>query len=663
MAGSDPEMRFPDAARAVPRRLAAALALSGLLAAGVAARGAENPCFDCHEAKDVQPMGVHADLDCKDCHAAIRELPHPEKLPAVDCSACHPDVVQEYSASAHAAAAGRGAKDAASCRSCHGAAHAIVSVSDPASPVAKRNQAETCGSCHANPEFLARHAIPFAHPVEAYRLSVHGRAVAAGNEKAAICSDCHRSHAIVPGSDPRSPISPAKVADTCGTCHPQVHDTYVKSVHGQARAQGVRDAPTCTDCHGEHAILAPSEPNSLVNPARVSVVTCGRCHGDERLAARYNLPVDKVPTFADSYHGLALRSGSQTVANCASCHGVHDILPSRDPRSTVNPANLAHTCGTCHPGAGQRFAIGRVHAMPDSQGENVVVRYIRWTYLFLIPITIGLMLLHNGLDFVAKLVRGASVPHGGGQVPRMNLHFRVAHWLVVASFPILVLTGFALKYPGAWWAEPFVALEGRMAFRGAVHRAAGVVLLLSMLYHCVHLALVPRDRVILRQMLPRLRDLRDAWGAVLHNLGRGPRPRFGMFSYAEKAEYLAFVWGTLVMAVSGGILWFNNWSLRNLPKWVSDAATALHWYEAILATAAIAVWHFYMVIFDPDVYPMDRAWITGKASAAHLKATRPEYFEALVDEQRREEAREAEAGESPPRTAAPRDGGKDGEES
>jgi hypothetical protein len=84
------------------------------------------------------------------------------------------------------------------------------------------------------------------------------------------------------------------------------------------------------------------------------------------------------------------------------------------------------------------------------------------------------------------------------------------------------------------------------------------------------------------------------------------------------------------MAGSGFVLWFNNWSLRNLPKWVSDAATALHWYEAILATAAIAVWHFYMVIFDPDVYPMDQAWITGRASASHLQETRPRYLRALL---------------------------------
>src|SRR6185436_16602875 len=114
--------------------------------------------------------------------------------------------------------------------------------------------------------------------------------------------------------------------------------------------------------------------------------------------------------------------------------------------------------------------------------------------------------------------------------------------------------------------------------------------------------------------------------AVAYNLGvRRERPRFLVFSYAEKAEYLAFVWGSLIMAASGLLLWFNDWTLRQLPKWVSDVATAVHWYEAILAALAILVWHFYMVIFDPSVYPMDRAWLTGRASADHLRHTRPAY--------------------------------------
>ena len=72
------------------------------------------------------------------------------------------------------------------------------------------------------------------------------------------------------------------------------------------------DAPVCTDCHGEHLILGPKLPGSLVNASRLSTVTCGRCHGEERLAIRYNLPTNVVPSYADSYHGLAARGGSRS---------------------------------------------------------------------------------------------------------------------------------------------------------------------------------------------------------------------------------------------------------------------------------------------------------------------------------------------------------------
>src|SRR5262249_46066494 len=73
------------------------------------------------------------------------------------------------------------------------------------------------------------------------------------------------------------------------------------------------------------------------------------------------------------------------------------------------------------------------------------------------------------------------------------------------------------------------------------------------------------------------------------------------------------VWGTVVMVITGLLLWFNNWSLQFLPKWALDVSTSIHWYEAILATLAILVWHFYSVIFDPDVYPLDMAWLTGQS--------------------------------------------------
>jgi cytochrome b subunit of formate dehydrogenase len=128
---------------------------------------------------------------------------------------------------------------------------------------------------------------------------------------------------------------------------------------------------------------------------------------------------------------------------------------------------------------------------------------------------------------------------------------------------------------------------------------------------------------------------------VRFNLGLSKtRPRFGVFSYAEKAEYWAYLWGTLLMAVTGFVLWFDDFSLRHFPKWVSDAATAMHYYEAILATGAIVIWHLYMVVFDPDVYPMERAWLTGRASAQHVRHHRPAYYRALVRAARAQERKD-----------------------
>jgi cytochrome b subunit of formate dehydrogenase len=587
-------------------------------------------CLACHEDPRTN-RSVHGPLACVDCHSdlsKVKDFPHAEKLRKVECGSCHEDETKQLQSSVHAPA-GAGA-DRPGCASCHGPGHLILPAGDRGSAVAKTNLAATCGACHSNPEFLARHRIPFARPVEAYRLSVHGRAVARGNQAAASCSDCHGSHRVLASRDPASKTNHWKVPETCGACHQEVSRTYLASVHGQAVTNGVQGSPVCTDCHGEHALLAPSEPNSLVNPARVSTVTCGRCHADERLAERYNLPRDNVSAYQDSYHGLAQRSGRPTVANCASCHGVHNILPSRDPGSTVNAANLAKTCGVCHPGAGERFAIGSIHVKAAGGSGHWIVRYIRYVYLVLIPLTLGFMLFHNLLDFLSKLWRGARRGPGNEEVPRMNLNFRIAHALVVVSFPLLVITGFALKYPEAWWATPLLALENGASLRGDVHRAAALLLIAAFAYHVIHLLLVPRDRVLLRQMWPRLRDAKDVAGVIRHNLGFASRPVFSMFSYAEKAEYWAFLWGTAVMVISGFVLWFNNFSLRRFPTWVSDAATAIHFYEAILAAFSILIWHFYMVIFDPEVYPMDLAWLNGNASAEHVRHTRPSYYRRLT---------------------------------
>ena len=598
------------------------------------AKIAKVQCATCHadEAKSF-PASVHSVLGesaCATCHGSVHELTTAEKLIPGKCTECHAEQAKDLASSIHGQAAKSGDPDAPKCVSCHGPIHAVKESSEADATNARKNMADTCAKCHSDAGFLSRHKIPVAHPVASYKQSVHARAVALGKE-AATCSSCHGSHDIYPATDQRSKVNHWKVPGTCAQCHKEIAREFNESVHGEAVKNGVRDAPVCIDCHGEHLIMDPSNPASPLNAENVSAQTCGRCHGDPRLALRYELPVDRLTSYAASYHGLALQEGKVTAANCASCHGVHAILRSSDPRSTVNPANLRKTCGQCHQGVAEaKFTVGPIHVQTGAGPNNPVVEWIRWTYWVLIPVTLGFMLLHNLLDFLSKLIRRRPRRESGETVLRMNLGFRIAHWGIMVSFPTLAFTGFALKYPEFWWSKPLLLWESAAGWRGGLHRTAAVVMLLAIVYHCVHLARNKRDRSFLWAMIPTIRDATDMVQVFRYNLGLTKQePKFAKFNYAEKVEYLAFMWGSVVMAVSGFLLWFNNFALRHYPKWVTDAATAVHWYEAILATFAIIIWHFYMVIFDPMVYPMDTAWINGKIPADHYRHSRPEYFRAL----------------------------------
>ncbi|MFZ0800208.1 MAG: cytochrome b/b6 domain-containing protein [Terriglobales bacterium] len=598
------------------------------------AKIAKVKCATCHadEAKSL-PTSAHSILGesaCASCHGSVHELTTAEKLMPAKCAECHGEELKALESSIHGQAAKHGDPDAPKCVSCHGPIHAVKSSSEADSTIAPKNIPDTCAKCHSDAGFLSRHQIPVAHPVASYKQSVHGRAVALGKD-AATCSSCHGSHDIYPATDERSRVNHWKVPETCGQCHKEIAREFNESVHGEAVKAGVRDAPVCIDCHGEHLIIDPKSAASPLNARNISEETCGRCHGDPRLALRYNLPADRLPSYAGSYHGLALTEGKVTAANCASCHGVHSILRSSDPRSTVNAANLAKTCGACHKGVVEaKFTIGPVHVQTSTGAAHPVVQWIRWTYLVLIPVTLGFMMLHNLVDYLAKVIRRQPRHETGGQVTRMNRNFRIAHWGVILSFPTLVVTGFALKYPDAWWTRPLLLGEGIFSFRGALHRTAAVVLLASTIYHVIHLARNRRDRMFLKAMLPELKDATDLVQVFSYNLGlTKTEPHFKKFNYAEKMEYWAFMWGTVVMTVSGFLLWFNNFTLTHFPKWVSDAATAVHYYEALLATFSILIWHFYMVIFDPLVYPMDTAWLNGKVPADHYRHSRPEYLRAL----------------------------------
>lgn len=341
---------------------------------------------------------------------------------------------------------------------------------------------------------------------------------------------------------------------------------------------------------------------------------------------------------------MASKVGSSTVANCASCHGVHDILPSSDPRSKINPANLAATCGKCHPGANQEFVRAKVHFDGTQRADfgSKVLALIRKFYIWMIVAVIGGMVLHNLLVFRKKLRL-----HRIGQpriLFRMSPKQRAQHLTLLISFFTLVLTGFALKYPNSWLAVMFI----NESVRSVIHRLAGVVLIIVSLYHLYYVSTDPDGRQLLRDMLPDWKDVTDVRDAMRYYLGfSDQRPMFRRFSYAEKAEYWALVWGMFVMAATGLMIWFKMLVMDRVPGWWIDVAILIHWYEAVLATLAIIVWHLYAVIFDPDAYPVNWAWLDGKMSIEHYEHEHPLDTLAIDRARGSEESSSAAEEESP----------------
>ena len=507
--------------------------------------------------------------------------------PAEGCTSCH-DQGKKLAASAH--------KDL-TCDTCHDSHEKYPHPANIPKP--------QCVTCHAD-------------QAGDYNQGVHGLARKAGNDSAPDCALCHGSaHELL---SPKSQAFRTAVPDTCGMCHSEVVEQYRSSVHGKALAEGITQAPLCTDCHGEHKIIKHTSEASPVNAAHIRD-TCGSCHGNVRLTQKFGLPSDRLVSYDSSYHGLAAKEGSQTVANCASCHGVHNILPSSDPKSTINPKNLPKTCGQCHPGAGTRFAISQVH-VTEGKTEPAMLKWVREFYLVLIPVTIGLMLMHQGGDWIRKLIRlrfqkriAARAVSAGATAHsdlRMLPFERVQHALLAISFLTLVWTGFALKYPDTWWAQPLLITH---SLRSIVHRMAAVVFIAVSLTHLISLIVSRQLRNHWKEMLPKLEDAREASAGFAYSIGLGSEPPArSPHSYVEKAEYWAVVWGAIVMASTGLLLWANNLAMKFLPKSWLDIATSVHFYEALLATLAILVWHFYSIIFDPDIYPLNTAFLTGYSS-------------------------------------------------
>jgi len=602
---------------------------------GVAGAIPNSQCLECHDDAgltddDGKSLTVHAaqfggsahgDLDCVTCHTAALTTEHPDdsELEPVSfeaCTDCHEEEIDVFRGSIHALANG---DEPAACQGCHGNIHTVVPGDDPAAPMAPLNQVRTCGLCHQS-------------MMEGYLASVHARSLFLSGltDVAPSCSDCHGSHGILPPTEPQALSSHQNSPKTCGGCHKGILEQWRESTHGELWHER-KDGPVCTTCHHAHSITTPT-----TEAARKQFPSdCGNCHAE------------LTRTFRDSFHGKATGVGFRAAAMCSDCHTPHHNLPASDPRSTINPDNLAATCGAsnCHAGkVNASFLTFDPHSDPMDRDRNPWVYYVYVFMLLLLLGVFGFFGIHDLLWLQRVLVgrlRGEikTLPHGGPgpYVQRFTSSQVWLHVSIVLSFLLLSVTGLPLKFSAASWAPPLMSALGGPEAARFLHRFAAVV---TFGYFAVHLGMVFRDAVIRkergyfwgwRSMTPQPRDIADLWANLKYFLYLGPQPGFDRWSYWEKFDYLAVFWGVAIIGVSGLMLWFPEIFTHFLPGWTLNAAYIIHSEEALLATGFIFVFHFFHTHLRPESFPLDPVIFTGRIPLERFRQERPLEYQRMID--------------------------------
>ena len=275
-----------------------------MLAASLSYGQAKNSCLDCHAVLP-EPLGVSQEKFSQDIHAQK----------GLTCASCHGgDPASDDADKAMSRKAGWKGK------------------------IDRKQIPSLCGSCHSDPAYM-RQFIPSLRTDQLgqYHTSVHGKRLAAGDPKVAVCTDCHSVHDLRAPSDPRSTVNPVNVANTCSHCHADANymkgysiptdqfSKYSNSVHHQALVvRGDFSAPTCTTCHGNHG-AAPPGVDKVQN-------VCSTCH------------VFQAQMYEKSSHKEAFQAAS--LPGCVVCHGNHGISHPTDALLGTGPEAVCMQCHT-----------------------------------------------------------------------------------------------------------------------------------------------------------------------------------------------------------------------------------------------------------------------------------------------------------------------------
>jgi len=203
---------------------------------------------------------------------------------------------------------------------------------------------------------------------------------------------------------------------------------------------------------------------------------------------------------------------------------------------------------------------------------------------------------------------------------RFPLARRIEHWVMMLSFTTLAITGLPQRFSSSPISSAFVGLLGGIETLRTIHHFAAIVMMLGTAWHILvfgYLSYVRRTRLT---MLPTLQDLKDGWQALLYNIGRSKTPpQMGRYTFEEKMEYWAFVWGAIIMGATGFMMWNPISTARFLPGEVIPAAKAAHGGEALLAVLAVIIWHLYGV----HIKRFNKSMFTGRMTEEEMLHEHP----------------------------------------
>jgi cytochrome b subunit of formate dehydrogenase len=608
-------------------------------------------------------------LNCVSCHSPhdkyerARYSENEWKIKITEeCRGCHSQEVQNYDNSAHYREVASGNLKAPICTDCH-ATHRVLSPREPESIVSVAKLDMVCMNCHAgydasihrpqendDPRLETCVVCHTGHQTEMKGDAVttvfdikldevcirchegslivgenqaHGAIhrgeiakVAMGEES--NCGDCHTYHYMAPDHEKDKALE-----KSCADCHRQQQEQYENSTHYVTRARGHLESPGCVDCHDENRISKSNEQFA----GHSIIELCSRCHNDRDLTMQFQLNPDVVEGYETSYHGQMYQLGYQgeKFATCVSCHDNHSILPSDNAASSVGKENIIATCAQCHDKVNENFVQFLTHHTPHTKSENKVLSWINSFMLWLLGSVLTVFGTHTALWLIRLMIRRAK--HGPIKKPiktklrveRFAAFERILHFLMALSFLILAGTGLPLKYShsemATWVVHNVIGFEKA----ALLHRIAAFTMGLVFLFHIgkiFYKVLIQKQKGFFKgpdSLVPQMQDLRDFFNHMAYFVGlKKAEPAWGRWTYWEKFDYFAVVWGMLIIGSSGLTLWFPEAFSQLFPGWMINAAHIIHSEEALLATGFIFVVHFFNTHLRPGAFPMDEVIFTGR---------------------------------------------------